>query len=156
MTMKEQERKALEKIKAIVEGLGENSYIGTAFEGCFEIAEGNIENDFACSMKQQRDAAEVELANADNNYKVLKSELSRVKIDNDRLVKEKEVLNELVTETTNKYTDKNRELSEVLKKIAEGNHKIEEMKQRAAEKDYEITKLKARLYDLLLTDKKGE
>lgn len=50
---KEQERKALEKIKKIVKGLGKNSYIGTAFEGCFEIAESNIENDFADSMKER-------------------------------------------------------------------------------------------------------
>lgn len=49
---KHQEREALEKIKAIVESLGPDSYIGTALEGCFEIAERNIENDFACSMKQ--------------------------------------------------------------------------------------------------------
>lgn len=54
---KEQERKALEKIRKIVADLGENSYIGTAFEGCFEIAEENIENDFACSMKQRWEAA---------------------------------------------------------------------------------------------------
>ena len=58
MTTKEQERKALEKIRKIVEELGENSYVGTAFEGCFEIAEENINNDFACSMKQRAEAAE--------------------------------------------------------------------------------------------------
>lgn len=57
MTTKEQERKALEKIRKIVEELGENSYIGTAFEGCFEIAEENIENDFGCSMKQRAEQA---------------------------------------------------------------------------------------------------
>lgn len=55
---KEQERKALEKIKKIVSDLGENSYIGTAFEGCFEDAEDNIENDFAFSMKQRYEKAE--------------------------------------------------------------------------------------------------
>lgn len=60
MTTKEQERKALEQIKKIVAGLGENSYVATAFEGCFEIAEENIENDFACSMKQRADAAREE------------------------------------------------------------------------------------------------
>lgn len=49
---KDQEREALEKIKAIVEALGPDSYIGIALDGCFEIAERNIENDFACSMKQ--------------------------------------------------------------------------------------------------------
>lgn len=58
MTTKEQERKALEQIRKIVTGLGEDSYIGIAFEGCFEVAEENIENDFACSMKQRAEAAE--------------------------------------------------------------------------------------------------
>ena len=38
LATKEQERKALEKIKKIVEELGKGSYIGTAFAGCFEIA----------------------------------------------------------------------------------------------------------------------
>lgn len=58
MTTKEQERKALEKIRKIVEELGENSYVGMAFEGCFEIAEENIESDFGCSMKQRAETAE--------------------------------------------------------------------------------------------------
>ena len=58
MTTKDQERKALAQIRKIVEGLGENSYIGMAFEGCFDIAEENIDNDFGCSMKQRADAAE--------------------------------------------------------------------------------------------------
>lgn len=58
MTTKEQERKALAQIKKIVEGLGTDSYIGMAFEGCFEIAEENIENDFGCSMKQRAEKAE--------------------------------------------------------------------------------------------------
>lgn len=57
MTTKEQELKALAQIKKIVESLGADSYIGTAFEGCFEIAEENIENDFACSMKQRWESA---------------------------------------------------------------------------------------------------
>lgn len=57
---KEQERKALARIKKIVGELGEDSYIGMAFEGCFEVAEENIENDFACSMKQRAEHAEME------------------------------------------------------------------------------------------------
>ncbi len=55
MATKEQERKALAQIRKIVDGLGESSYIGCALEGCLGIAEDNIENDWACSMKQQRD-----------------------------------------------------------------------------------------------------
>lgn len=58
MTTKNQEREALAKIRKIVEGLGADSYIGAAFEGCFEVAETNIENDWACSMKQRAESAE--------------------------------------------------------------------------------------------------
>ena len=61
LATKEQERKALEKIRKIVADLGENSYVGTAFEGCFEIAEENIDNDFACSMRQRWEAAQKEV-----------------------------------------------------------------------------------------------
>ena len=50
---KEQERKALEKIRKIVDELGEGSYLAMAFEGCFEDAEENIANDAGCSWKQR-------------------------------------------------------------------------------------------------------
>ena len=48
---KEQEREALEKTKAMVAELGPQSYLATAFEGCFEDAEQSIEDDAAYSMK---------------------------------------------------------------------------------------------------------
>lgn len=51
MTTKEQERQAIAKIKKIVEGLGENSYVGTAMEGVLEVAEQNIDYDAAFSLK---------------------------------------------------------------------------------------------------------
>ena len=90
---KEQERKALEKIKKIIAELGEQSYIATAFDGCIEDAEENIENDFALSMKQRYDdtlaklnecerekeneAARVRLAERD--VEQLKEQLARAK-----------------------------------------------------------------------------
>ena len=46
---KAQERATLAKIKAMVAELGPQSYIATAFEGCFEIAEENIDDDAAYS-----------------------------------------------------------------------------------------------------------
>lgn len=52
---KEQERETLEKIKAMVAELGPQSYLATAFEGCFEDAEQNIEDDVAYSMKARLD-----------------------------------------------------------------------------------------------------
>lgn len=58
MTTKEQERQAIAKIRKIVEGLGENSYVGTAMEGVLEVAEQNIEYDAAFSLKGEAEAAE--------------------------------------------------------------------------------------------------
>lgn len=58
MATKEQERNALKKIRKIVAELGQGSYLSFAFEGCFEDAEMNIENDFACSMKQRWESSE--------------------------------------------------------------------------------------------------
>ena len=48
---KQQERDTLAVIRKMVEELGPQSYLATAFEGCFEDAEQNIEDDAAYSMK---------------------------------------------------------------------------------------------------------
>lgn len=56
---KEQERAALKQIRKIVDSLGEGSYVATAFKGCFEDAEKNIEADFAyISMKDRWESAD--------------------------------------------------------------------------------------------------
>lgn len=54
---KAQERATLEAIRKMVEELGPDSYIATAFEGCFHDAEENIENDFGFSMKRRLESA---------------------------------------------------------------------------------------------------
>lgn len=53
MPTKAEERKALAQIRAIVDALGEDSYIGIALAGCLDDAEMNIENNFALSMKER-------------------------------------------------------------------------------------------------------
>ena len=53
---KAEETQALEKIKKILSGLGnnpDNSYVCRAFDGCVEDAEDNIQNDFAGSWKER-------------------------------------------------------------------------------------------------------
>lgn len=92
MTTKEQERKALEKIRKIVEELGENSYIGTAFEGCFRDAEDNIEDDAAYSMKSRFEYSEKNLAEALEENKALKKELECAKAEKECWAAEKERL----------------------------------------------------------------
>lgn len=78
---KEQERKALEKIKKIVKELGENSYIGIAFEGCFEDAESNIENDFGDSMKSRWEYSERKLKEAQERVSELEDKLTESEKD---------------------------------------------------------------------------
>lgn len=85
VTTKEQERKALEKIRKIVEELGADSYIGTAFEGCFEIAEENIENDFACSMKQRWEAAQKEAEGLEMEVDNRKAVIYELTTENNKL-----------------------------------------------------------------------
>ena len=53
MTTKAQETKALDKIKEIIAGLGNDSYIAAAFAGCCEDAEDNIRDDAAYSMRDR-------------------------------------------------------------------------------------------------------
>lgn len=60
-TTKQQERDALNKIRKIIEGLGENSYVGTALAGCIEIADQNIEYDFGDSLQERLQIAENKL-----------------------------------------------------------------------------------------------
>lgn len=82
---KEQELKALAKIKKIVEELGEDSYIGMAFEGCFEIAEDNIGNDFGCSMKQRAEAAEKNAEHFQQAANHFSDEADKLREENEKL-----------------------------------------------------------------------
>lgn len=71
MTTKEQERQAIEKIRKIVEGLGENSYVGFAMEGVLELAEDNIREDTAYSMKKNAEIAWERADKAEKESKLL-------------------------------------------------------------------------------------
>lgn len=150
MTIKEQERKALEQIKKIIESLGEDSYIGTAFEGCFEIAEENIENDWACSMKQRVEEAEK------REQKLTKElcEMAEKLEDSDGIIKiqgqqirEKESMIEKLEE---KIDNQMQELGEVKHQESINRETIESLENDIQAQETQIIKLKARLYDLLV------
>lgn len=79
MTTKEQERQAIEKIRKIVEGLGENSYVGFAMEGVLELAEDNIREDTAYSMKKNAEIAWERADKAETENKDLKKEVEDLK-----------------------------------------------------------------------------
>ena len=58
---KRNEMEALEVIRQMVADLGPDSYLATAFQGCFEIASQNIEFDFADSLQGRLELAEKKL-----------------------------------------------------------------------------------------------
>ena len=97
---KEQERETLEKIKAMVAELGPDSYLKTALEGVFEIAEMNIDEDAAYSFpgrigvleeqlketgsklnsaKRDADAAQKALADAEAQLAAAREEIATLK-----------------------------------------------------------------------------
>lgn len=78
---KRQERETLEAIKKMVAELGPQSYLATAFEGCFEDAESNIENDFGDSMKARWLHADAQLNAANSTIEELKEQLEESKKD---------------------------------------------------------------------------
>lgn len=69
MTTKDQERAAVEKIRKIVEELGENSYVGFAMDGVLELAEENIREDTAYSMKRRAEIAHERAHDAEERNK---------------------------------------------------------------------------------------
>lgn len=143
MTMKEQELKALEQIKNIVASLGEDSYIGTAFEGCFEIAEANINNDWACSMQQNVQARDKQIAILQEEYHALVVEKTCIAAEsNDRKARIDRSIKELEN-----ATKQNQELSWRIKDLEED---LAGMTGLLKKKDEVIMQLKARLYDLLV------
>ena len=149
MTTKEQERKALEQIKKIISGLGENSYIGTAMAGMIEDAEENIENDFAMSWKDRAETA---------TRRFEKAEAEMVKLSHEKEMAKKEL--KLAQQTMQQEAERangawervkqqKEEVDTLAKQKWELGQEVFKLKETVDFKDQEIIKLKARLFDLM-------
>lgn len=71
---KDQERDALATIKKLVEDLGPQSYLKTAFDGVFEVAEMNIEEDAAYSFPGRVNILEDQLREIGSKYNAARSD----------------------------------------------------------------------------------
>lgn len=90
MTTKQQERDALNKIREIIAELGEDSYLSSAFDGAFSLAEQNIEYDAAFTMQyyiDQANRAEKEAKTAATEIENLKKKIAGLEV---QLEKEQE------------------------------------------------------------------
>lgn len=143
MTTKDQERKALEEIRAIVEKVGgDQSYIGMAFKGCFELAEDNITNDFGDSWVDRWSSI------VDENNKHI-DEISELKRDRDSMEAELKAITdrlENLKEIRNQWKEK-AESNETA--LNENRKALNEIRASANDLELENMKLKAKLYDLM-------
>lgn len=157
MTTKDQERKALEQIKKIVASLGEDSYIGTAFEGCFEIAAENIENDFACSMKQRKEAAEAAEDSLREKVATLTKQVEAHKNARELAEQTMRLESERANSLVEKLQNYKKAADEANQEFAITNGKLEILRAETdAERkrmQEEIIHLKAKLYDLMTAGK---
>lgn len=145
MTTKEQERKALEQIRKIVEGLGEGSYIGMAFEGCFDDAEENIENDFGLSMNGRWRAAEQKLEAAHIIRDDLEKAIKKLRAEN-------ELLRERIEQHDENYENLRQKKEEYKQGALQNWNKYREAQDALIVAETEITKLKAKLYDYMVKE----
>lgn len=77
MATKRNERETLEIIRQMVADLGEQSYLATAFEGCFEDAEDNIDDDAAYSYKGRYEHIREQLDEAKKKIEELEGKLTQ-------------------------------------------------------------------------------
>ena len=80
MKTKNEERQILNQIAALIESAGKDSYIGYAFAGCVEIANDNINNDFANSMQSNVRFLEAELRDMTRHLDAANEEIRNLKV----------------------------------------------------------------------------
>ena len=153
MTTKDQEREALKKIVKIMESLGSDSYVVTAFAGCVEIAEENITNDFGCSMKNRWQSAEKQAREAEKEVRDLKEK-------NRHLVHEVGALMSQISQANRKLDEKNDQIAglhRIINAIEEEKAKLTDqlidVSGYRAKAEREVMELKAKLYDLMTEGK---
>ena len=150
---KDQEREAMEKIKAILDTLGPASYVGTALEGCLEIAEENIENDWACSMKQRVEAVVVENTRLKDRVKELEDKLAESEKDCEAA---HEAAHLVADEKDAEIANLKAQVSSLAEtgrwnaeKCDEVRSEAWDLQKRAEKAEAEVVRLKAKLYDYM-------
>lgn len=146
MATKAEERKALKQIKGIVEGLGADSYIATAFTGVWALAEDNINLDFAYSTQYYID----KYHNSQNEIRQAKEESAK---ENRTLKLNLESAEKDVQYWKESEENYRKEYVNTCTKVDEANRALKAEQERAEALEAEIIKLKAKLFDLLYAEK---
>jgi len=141
MTTKAQEREALQKIAEILSTLDADGYVRTAFDGVLDIAETNIENDWACSLKERLDSAMAEL----NRFRTANIDLCDTLQTGRARIAE---LEEQLVQAEATIEDLSRSNQRLSAEVCNGSRELENAQHR-------IMMLKADLYDYMTEKKEG-
>ena len=149
MTTKEQERKALEQIRKIVEGLGEDSYIATAFEGCFEDAEINIRDDAAYSMKSRWDSVRAIRDELALKITDQADQIKRLQAANQNMLIHLDEKEKALNTKDYRIAELDASCKEISTQCTKYWNDLQAAETKLDEKEDEIIRLKAKLYDLM-------
>lgn len=131
MATKRNERETLETIRQMVADLGEQSYLATAFQGCFEDAEDNIDDDAAYSYKGRYEHVREQLDEAKKKIEELEGKLTQE-------IAEKQQVRDEAQKTIKELEEKLRESEKDWEAAHAANHVL------AEQKDAEIAALQAK------------
>lgn len=139
---KDDERKALEKIRKIIDDLGADSYVAAAFDGCFEMAEQNIENDWACSLKSEVESLQLQNEELHREIGKLQHDVTSTKALYDYSSNTVEVKNAHIKELEDR-------IQSLMGEVVEADDERIRFKTELEDANDEIICLKAKLYDLI-------
>lgn len=140
---KEQERRALAQIQEIVRSHGRDSYIGTAFKGCFEIAESNIECDFADNLFDRAELAASRASHYENECVELKAQLEKSR-------KDAEVAIATMIQVQEQLGNEYRRHDEYVTAEQQAQERADLAEADLHLAGLEVVELKARLYDYMI------
>ena len=143
---KAEEIKALEAIKRILDKAGDDSYIGMAFHGCIEMAQSNIENDFANDPMEAIDTLRRKL---DEETKKAVDFMEAFKALKRRCEEDKEAHKSDLFQMQGRIDKAIAERDEAQRAACEKQCNREDYEAQLKAKDDEIIRLKAKLYDMM-------
>lgn len=152
MTTKAQERQALQKIREILETLDADGYVRTAFDGVLDIAETNIENDWACSLKEQVESARAGESDWKEKYSRTLEDLRAANARIEKLSCDLDYEQERRKNAEAQYDEAESASYEEARMLRES---LQESQLNLSAANREIIELKAKLYDYMTEKKEG-
>lgn len=139
---KAEEREALAKIREILSGLGDDSYVGKAFECCVEQADENIRHEWMHSWKERYDITFRNLNAREADLAELTRQLNQKDDAIARLTDAKNQLSEEIGRMDGVIAQRDSSRQELLGRLADAKETADDLRQT-------IIELKAKLYDMM-------